>query len=130
MSVLTSKALPYIATITVMIVAVMGGAIWMLMQERDNLNQMAGKLGQANRQQMQTIKDNVADFNALQAELHYRELLVTRALKSKQQAERIANEKATQLRKALQADACASTAHPAAVTDSLRASSPIDKDSD
>jgi biopolymer transport protein ExbB/TolQ len=130
MSVLTGKALPYIATITVMIVAAMGLAIWMLMQERDSLNQMVGQLDQANKQQEQTIRDNAATYKALQAELQYREALVTRTLKSKQQAERKANEAINQLRKALQADACANTVHPAAVTDSLRTRSTADKDSD
>jgi biopolymer transport protein ExbB/TolQ len=130
MSVLTGKALPYIATITVMIVAAMGLAIWMLMQERDSLNQMVGQLDQANKQQEQTIRDNAATYKALQAELQYREALVTRTRKSKQQAERKANEAINQLRKALHADACANTVHPAAVTDSLRTRSPADKDSD
>lgn len=130
MSVLTGKALPYIATVTVMVLAVMGGVIGILMQERDTLNQMVGKLDQANEQYAVTIQQQAANYQQLKAELNYRDELVTRTLKSKQQAQRIANEATDQLRMALQVDACANTEHPAAVTDSLRSSSPAGKDTD
>lgn len=117
---LTGKALPYIASGVVLLVSVMAGAIWLLMQERDSLNQSLGKLEQANDQYIETIQLNATDYDALQAELQLRDALVYQALQARHQAERKANETAERLRKALQHDACANTRHPAAVTDSLR----------
>lgn len=117
---LTGKALPYVVSAAVLLLSIMAGAIWLLMQERDNLNQSLGTLEQANKQYTETIQLNATDYDALQAELQLRDSLVSQALQAQQQAERKANETAERLRKALQADACANTRHPDVVTNSLR----------
>lgn len=117
---LTGKALPYIASVAVLLTLAMAGAIWMLMQERDSLNQSLGTLKRANKQYTETIQLNATDYDALQAELQLRDALVSQAIQAQQQAERKANETAERLRQALQTDACANTRHPGVVADSLR----------
>lgn len=117
---LVGKALPYIISVVVLLGSAMAGAIWLLMQERDSLNQSVGSLEQANKQYTETIQLNATDYDALQAELQLRDSLVSQALQAQQQAERKANATAERLRKALQTDVCANTRHPDAVTNSLR----------
>ncbi|MFP3979156.1 DUF2570 family protein [Marinobacter sp. KMM 10035] len=127
---LVGKALPYIISVVVLLGSAMAGAIWLLMQERDSLNQSVGTLEQTNKQYTETIQLNATDYDALQAELQLRDSLVSQALQAQQQAERKANETAERLRKALQNDACANTRHPDAVTDSLRRQPTGSKDED
>lgn len=127
---LTGKALPYVVSAAVLLFSAMAGAIWLLMQERDNLNQSVGKLEQASKQYVETIQLNATDYDALQAELQLRDALVSQALQARQRAERKANETAERLRKALQTDECANTRHPDVVADSLRGQSASGQDED
>lgn len=127
---LTGKALPYVVGVVVLLIFAMAGAIWLLVQERDSLNQSVGSLEQANKQYTETIQLNATDYDALQAELQLRDALVSQALQAQQQAERKANETAERLRQALQADACANTRHPDVVANSLRRQLPSGQDED
>ncbi len=128
--IITGRAFPYVAILVFLLIAIMAGAIWLLMQERDSLNQAVGALDQANKQYTETIQLNATDYDALQAELEHRDAVVSEALQAQQKAERKANDVADRLRQKLQADVCANTFHPDVVADSLRAFTAIDQDQD
>ena len=116
LSALTGKALP----IAGVIILAMAGAIYWLMQERDALNERVGTLEQANEQLATAAREQAAENAALNAELDRRDSIVTSAIRARQAADKAARNAQQQLREALANDECSQTAHPAALTDSLR----------
>ncbi|UDL03992.1 DUF2570 family protein [Marinobacter sp. CA1] len=118
---ISAKALPWVAGGITLVLALMGGAIWFLMQERDSLNQRAGELEALNQQHAEVIRQQSEDYTELKAELKRRDEAVSKAAQERQAAERYARDQIERLRNALAKDVCADTRHPGVVADVLRA---------
>lgn len=118
---ISAKALPWAAGGIALVLFLMAGAIWSLMQERDSLNKRAGELSALNQQHAEVIRQQSEEYTELKAELKRRDAAVSKAAQERKAAERYARDQIERLRNALAKDACADTRHPGVVADVLRA---------
>lgn len=119
-SLISSKAAPWIAGGLVVFIAGLIAAVYVLHSQNGSLNEQIGSLVSERQQLIESHRQQANDNQRLHEELAHRDVLVTRTVQAKQAAERNAREVTNQLRQALATDACAATRHPGAVADSLR----------
>lgn len=110
------------------IVATMAIAIWLLMQERDAMNERMGELTQANSQLEQSLTEQADENAELLIEMQRRDRAVLAAKRARDQAISDAETIRQQRDEALQDDPWTHGAVPAAVVNSLQAGARQDED--
>lgn len=118
----------YVAGGAAIIIALLCTAIWLLMVERDALNEQVGELGQANAQLQQSLVNERATNDDLTREMERRDLAVLNAKRARERAESDAAAIRQVRDEALKDDPWIYDDVPAAVVDSLQAGARPDED--
>lgn len=98
----------------------MAGAIYLLLQERDALNEQVGSLSQANTQLEQSLKDERQQNVELNQEIDRRDQVVLQAARNRKAARSQESDIRQQMGEGLQDDPWAGQPVPDIVVDSLR----------
>lgn len=117
---ITSKTLPWIGGGLAVAIGALILTTYLLYTQKQYLEEQLVSVTQENLQLTESMRQQSQDYQRLSKELQRRDALITKTQIAKQQMEREARETISSLRQALASDPCAGTAHPDAVTDSLR----------